>query len=154
MIRSLFIVAVLAVGPMACAGAEANAEALQNAAKSYKRFLRWTQFEHAATFLPVQAQAAFLDRYMAAERDLNIQSIEVRAIDWRPEADSFKANVTVIAEVYRLPSTVVKKVVMIQRWELQQERWVLVESTRELVPLDPNVEGVKHEPALPTEEEG
>ena len=46
------------------------------------------------------------------------------------------ADVVLVAEAYLLPSTVVEKMTIVQRWAQIDGAWILEESSRELVPLN------------------
>ncbi len=124
------LVLVLSAG---CASTNAE-EPLQVAVNRYNDNLRWKRFAEAASYLLPEARRTFLARYLATETDLNIDSLEVRSVAEIPAAVP-TYEVTVVAEAYVLPSTVLSRVIMTQRWELGEAGWQLVGSDRELAPL-------------------
>jgi len=131
---------LLAVLVVACAGLQAHRESLPRAVKAYNTFLRWKKYDSATNFRATEDQAEFAARYLAAEDDLHVESIEVRSVAWPEVAEGEPpvAVVTVVALAYLLPSTIQKKIIMQQRWEYSGGRWLVVGSDRELVPkLEP-----------------
>ena len=109
-------------------------ETLQSAVESYNAHLRWKRFSHAANYQPSDRRALFLQRYVASEDDLHIQSIEVQGVQILEDQPVPTADITAVAERYLLPSTVVEKVVMTQRWELRNGAWIIISTSNELAP--------------------
>ena len=139
MIRRV-VVTCLTLLASACLSHQAAMEALPRAVGTYHDLLRWKNVDGAARFRLEENRPEFLERYVAVEDDLKIDSIEVRSVVWQPvvEEEPLVAIVTVVAHAYLLPSTVLEKVIMQQRWEYRDAAWVLVTTSRELVPpVDP-----------------
>jgi len=107
---------------------------LRDAASRYNDLLRWKKFPGAAAFLPAEERSDFLKRYLAVEDDLNIVNVEIVAVNWLSHEPVQRVEVTVTAESHMLPSTVIKKTVMVQRWEWRDSAWLMVGSSDELVP--------------------
>ena len=123
----------LALAVAGCAASTPDAT-LDAAVETYNESLRWKRFDNAAAFLPAADQAEFLQRYTEAEDDLHIDAIEVRGARFDPNHEPPAATVTVVASAYRLPSTILRKVVITQRWELGAAGWTLLGSDPELLP--------------------
>jgi hypothetical protein len=131
--RSLLAFA-LAAFTLAAGCATTNDEPLDMAVSRYNESLRWKRFADAAAYLVPEARRAFLARYLASEEKLHIDSLEVRAIaEITGTVPTY--DVTVVAQTYVLPSTVVTRVIMTQRWELAENGWRMLGSDRELAPL-------------------
>ena len=60
--------------------------------------------------------------------------MEVRNVTSYTKDGNQVADVILVAEAYLLPSTVVEKVTIVQRWARVDGAWLLEESSRELVP--------------------
>ena len=116
-----------------CAAGQSSREDLHPALTTYHNLLRWKQFDGAARFRHQDDQSAFLARYLRAEDDLSIESLEVRSVHWNPIGGIPGADVTVVGQAYLLPSTVLQKVVIQERWEVVNDRWVLMHSDKELL---------------------
>ena len=127
---------ILLVSMAACATAAGKRDSLPRSIAAYSELLRWGKVDGAASFHLPENQAAFVARYTAAEDDLHIESIEVRAVAFPPvqEDEPLAADVTLVAQAYLLPSTVVEKTVIVQRWEHRDGGWRIVRSSRELAP--------------------
>ena len=74
----LILIAGFSTLGMACN--KATAEGLTRAVDQYNKSLRWKRFTQASMFVAPDVRSKFLERYLAAEDDLNIQSLEVRAV--------------------------------------------------------------------------
>ncbi len=136
-VRTVFTIGLLALS-FSCASTATRRQALEPAVQSYNTLLRWKKFERAADYLPVEERADFIERYLAAEDDLYVESVEVRAISWLSDKPLPAAQVVVVANAYLLPSTVLEKYIIRQRWEYRGKKWLLTERSRELAPpLDP-----------------
>jgi hypothetical protein len=122
----------LALAMVGCS--HASDEPLDMAVHRYNDSLRWKRFSDAAGYLVPEARQTFLRRYLAAESDLFIDSLEVRGIA-EVAAATPTYDVTVVGEAYVLPSTVLSRVVMTQRWELGETGWRLATSDHELAPV-------------------
>ncbi len=156
----LSYVLLLAVLFIACARLQIHRDTLPRAVKAYNTFLRWKKYDSATIFRAPEDQPGFAARYLAAEDDLHVESIDVRSIAWPEVAEGEPpvAVVTVVALAYLLPSTIQKKVIMQQRWEYRSGSWVVVSSDRELVPkLEPETDETpttdQQEPPEPLEPE-
>lgn len=107
---------------------------LSVAVESYLNGLRWKRFHHSAAYVPADRQAEFLERYLAAEDDLHIESAEIRGVVLQPDEEFPTARVIVMAQAYLLPSMVLEKVIMVQTWQQRDGAWRLIETSRELAP--------------------
>ena len=135
MFTRLFIIFSILIGPLLVSCASTNAgETLQESVSAYNQNLRWKRFNNASRFVPAESRAKFLERYLTAEDDLHIQSMEVRNVTSYTKDGNRVADVVLVAEAYLLPSTVVEKMTIVQRWAHVDGAWLLEESSRELVP--------------------
>ncbi|MEL6546837.1 MAG: hypothetical protein AAFQ82_19580, partial [Myxococcota bacterium] len=101
----------------ACANTRGGGgEGLKVAVNSYHDNLRWKRINNASTYRLPDERAEFLARYLAVEDDLSIDAIEVRGVTFVPNSEPLAADVVVTAEAYMLPSTVLKKHVITERW--------------------------------------
>jgi len=115
---------------LACA--TASTQGLDAAVQLYNDGLRWKRLTQAAQFRADRAQ--FLARYLAAEDKLNIESLEVRAVSPVAGRELPTFDVTVVAEAYVLPSTVLARRVLTERWQEREGAWELVSCEPELAP--------------------
>lgn len=122
------------MGASACSMGETQGLRLQRAVHGFNEDLRWKRFDGAAAYLEPKEQAAFLERYLRAEDNLYIESLEVRAVAAEAEGDTEVARVTVVAQSYVLPSIDVQKTIMVQTWKLRDGSWRLVDMSQHLVP--------------------
>jgi len=125
---------VALVGIPACAATAANGDPLDICVSRYNEGLRWKRLNNASAFVVPERRAAFMRRYLSREEDLHIESLEVRAVTKIDEAAVPTFDVTVVAEAYLMPSTVLQKTVLTERWEQREGSWLLVASEPELVP--------------------
>src|SRR5688572_9169754 len=132
MLRRARLPLFLLVLASACATG-ASQETLDLAVHRYSDSLRWKRFSEAAAYLVPEARRAFLSRYLASEGDLHIDNLEVRGVS-EVLAPLPTYDVTMIAEAYVLPSTVLSRIVMTQRWERGDNGWRIISSDRELLP--------------------
>ncbi len=134
--KRLLIHAVLfatASGLLGVAGCAAQSgDELSRAVYQFNDSLRWKRFNTAASYLPTAKQAEFLARYLAHEPDLHIDRLEVQSVSRTDDTPSY--DVVVVAEAYLLPSTVLKRVVMVEHWQVDSDRWRLLSTTGELIP--------------------
>lgn len=107
---------------------------LQRSVSVYNDSLRWKRFQVAASFIPPEARAAFLDRYLASEERLQIESLEVKSVAVVPGEKVPTFDVFVAASAYLLPSNVVERIVFTERWQQQEGAWRVVHVDRELAP--------------------
>ncbi len=144
---------LLSFGLAACSATRAAQEKLPGTVGAYHELLRWKKFDGAARFRLAEDQPQFMARYVTAEDDLSVDAIEIRQIAYPPVAEDepLVAMVTVVAHAYLLPSTVLEKIIMLQRWENRGGSWVLLETSRELVP-PVDMEPEPTEPETPSEE--
>ncbi|MEZ4272752.1 MAG: hypothetical protein R3C68_15370 [Myxococcota bacterium] len=133
-LRECAPILLLGVTLLACASSSDASGTLHRAVNSYNELMRWKKFEQAAGYIPANKRADFLERYLAVEDDLFVESMEVRGITWVTTEDNPVVDVNVIANAYLLPSTVLEKVVMRQRWEFRNGAWNLANNSREIVP--------------------
>jgi len=135
MLTRLLLLFFLAFGSLlsSCASSGAG-ETLQASVSAYNQNLRWKRFTNASRFVPAEARAKFLERYLSAEDDLHIQSMEVRDVTPYTKDGAQLADVVLVAEAYLLPSTIVEKLTIVQRWAHVDGTWLLENSSRELVP--------------------
>ena len=124
---------LLALMLAACA-THSGANTLRESVNTYNQNLRWKRFANAAHYVPADQRAEFLQRYLQAEDDLFIQSMEVRNVSSYAVEGEQRADVVLVAEAYLLPSTVVEKITIVQKWHQVDGAWILEESSRELVP--------------------
>lgn len=101
---------------------------------SYHQSLRWKRLDTAAQYRLAEERADFLARYLAVEDDLNIDTMEVRGVHFIPDSDPLAADVVLTAEAVLLPSNVLEKHVITERWELRGDTWRLIETSMELAP--------------------
>jgi len=134
LLRKAMVVALLILP--ACTAPETS-QHLRASVQEYNQNLRWKRFSSAASYLIPDERAGFLKRYLAAEDDLHIQSIEVRGVSPAQSNDRKGADVTVVAESYLLPSTVVRRTTILQHWEQIGGTWRLIRSSQELAPQPP-----------------
>lgn len=125
-----------------------STEHLAPSVRGYNQSLRWKRFDRAAAFLPVKQRSAFLARYAAAEGDLHIDDIEVRDIQLLLDEQPPAAEVLVVAHTYLLPSTVLTRTIQRQRWELEDDTWLLVSQDRSLLKAKPSPESVQGKGAI------
>jgi hypothetical protein len=151
-LRWIALGVLLALCGGGCGGVQARREELGRALSAYHEFMRWKRFDQAAMFHPPELQSAFVARYAAVEDDLHIESMEMRSIAFAPEVEGQPpaAEIVVVAQAYLLPSTVLEKIVLQQRWENREGRWVMVQSSRELAPELPAAPALDPAP-LPAE---
>jgi hypothetical protein len=129
--RTLALVALaLAVG---CGIGPAKSE-LDRAVMLYNDGIRWKRFEQAAAFVPPEARDAFLARYQASEDRLAVESIEVRRVVPVEGAERPTFDVTVVAAAYVLPSNVLSRQTIVERWQLADGAWRMIHTDRELAP--------------------
>lgn len=124
----------MGLGWSGCATQKQQGKGLRSAVNSYHDNLRWKRLSAASKYRVAEKRAGFMERYLAVEDDLSIDTIEVRDVTFLPESEPLTANVVVTAEAYLLPSTVLRKHVITERWEQRGEVWRLVESSLELAP--------------------
>lgn len=117
-----------------CATQSSQRAELGKAVAAYNELMRWKKFDAASAFR--KDAVDFIARYAAAEDDLSVEHIEVRAISFPPveDGDDPVGEVLVMAQAYLLPSTVLEKIFMKQKWTYNGDRWLLDETSRELVP--------------------
>lgn len=134
--RTVIPLVILLMLLAACGRLRSNPDVLPRAVNAYNTFLRWKKYDSATAFRTPEDRADFAARYLAAEEDLSVDSIEVRSINVLEvaEGEPPTAEVVVVAHAYLLPSTVLEKIIMKQRWEQREGNWLLIESDRELVP--------------------
>ncbi len=123
----------MTLGLGACAGGTSS-KGLKVAVDGYHDSLRWKRLTNASTFRVPEERSNFLARYLAVEDDLSIDTIEIRGVTFVPDSDPPAADVVVTAQAYLLPSTVLHKHVITERWELRGEDWLLVDASVELAP--------------------
>lgn len=126
----------------ACAGTARKGQGLRVAVDAYHDGLRWKRLTQASRFLPPKERSEWLARHLAVEEDLNIDSIEVRDVAFLPDSEPLAATVVLTAEAYLLPSTVLRKHVITERWEQHGDAWRLTETSHEFAPeLEDEVSG-------------
>lgn len=123
----------LAAALAGCAPSASDMD-LQRSVSVYNDSLRWKRFQVAASFIPPEARAAFLDRYLASEERLQIESLEVKSVAVVPGEKVPTFDVFVAASAYLLPSNVVERIVFTERWQQQEGAWRVVHVDRELAP--------------------
>ena len=134
MLTRLMLLFSILLGPLLVSCASTNAgETLQESVSAYNQNLRWKRFTNASRFVPAESRAKFLERYLSAEDDLHIQSMEVRNVT------SFTQDGNRVADVVLWPRrifahTIVEKMTIVQRWTQIDGAWILEKSSRELVP--------------------
>ena len=137
MIRVLFIALIASsfVLPLAGCASQTAAKTLKASITGFNADLRWKRFNGAANFLPAEERSQFLEHYLSLEKDLFIQSLEVKNVDFQQtqlpsdlENSIEQAQVLVMAEYYILPSTVVKRQPVTQNWEYRNGSWKMVRS--------------------------
>tara|TARA_Y100001934_G_scaffold274321_1_gene366318 strand:+ start:130 stop:570 length:441 start_codon:yes stop_codon:yes gene_type:complete len=118
-----------------CSSAGTAGQTLKASVAGFNKSLRWKKFNGAASFLPAAERSEFLKHYLGLEKDLFIQSLEIRSVQFqdssrnsKPEQTSQQAQVLVMAEYYILPSTVVKRRPVMQSWELRNGNWQMIKS--------------------------
>jgi len=120
----------------ACAPSASDMD-LQRSVSVYNESVRWKRFQVASSFVPADARAAFLDRYLASEERLQIESLEVKSVAAIPGEKVPTFDVFVAASLYTLPSNVLERVVLTERWQLVDGGWKIVHVDRELAPPHP-----------------
>lgn len=118
----------------ACSGSGTHQKVLKVAVDGYHDNLRWKRLTNASTYRVPEERSEFLARYLAVEDDLSIDAIEVRGVTFIPDSEPPAADVVVTAEAYLLPSNVLHKHVITERWELRGDEWLLVDASLELAP--------------------
>ncbi len=131
--RLIFALTLAAAGLAACAPSASDMD-LQRSVSVYNDSLRWKRFQMAASFVPPAERAAFLDRYLASEERVQIESIEVKSVAAVPGEKAPTYDVFVAASLYTLPSNVLERVVLTERWKLVDGGWKVVHVDRELAP--------------------
>ncbi len=132
-LATVLALAAAAAGAGGCASTASDTD-LQRAVWLYNEGIRWKRFEQAAAFLPPEARDAFLERYHATEDRLSIESIEVRGVAAAEGTSEPSFDVTVVAAAYVLPSTVLQRVTIVERWVLVGGAWRMVRADRDLAP--------------------
>ncbi len=133
--RTLPLRLVLLVAPVLSACVAATSEQpLELAVSRYNQGLRWKRLTSASELVVPERRSEFVRRYLAHEDDLHIENIEVRAVN-RVEGEATPTfDVTVVAEAYLMPSTVLEKTIITERWQRREGGWQLVKAEPELVP--------------------
>jgi hypothetical protein len=131
--RLTFGLTLVTVALAACAPSASDMD-LQRSVSMYNDGLRWKRFQAAASFVPPAARAAFLDRYLASEERLQIESLEVKSVAVVPGEKIPTYDVFVAATAYMLPSNVVERIVFTERWQQLDGAWQVVHVDRELAP--------------------
>ncbi|MEM6274181.1 MAG: hypothetical protein AAF735_02975 [Myxococcota bacterium] len=138
------LLACLAAGGVGCSGSAGEGKHLKAAVDEYHSNLRWKRLNEASRYRAAERRAEFLARYLAVEDDLSIDTIEVRGVTFVPDSQPPAADVVISAEAYLLPSAILEKHVITERWELDGERWLLVSTSAELAPeLEPGEENAE-----------
>ncbi len=113
----------------ACGGPAREGESLERAVHEFNNSLRWKRFAQAATYLPAELRDAFLAQRLLDEDLLHLDLLEVRGVTevaQRLEDEPQAFEVTLLAQGYVLPRTVVERFVVRQRWEQAGQGWMLV----------------------------
>jgi hypothetical protein len=132
--ETLRLLLVASLSLSACAAPGSGDMDLSRSVSMYNDALRWKRFEQAAAFIPADARAAFLERYLATEDRLQIESLEVRSVVSIPEQDVPTFDVVVVASAYLLPSNVVERITLIERWQQRGGVWRMVHADHDLAP--------------------
>jgi hypothetical protein len=117
----------------ACAGRASEAD-LGRCVALYHDNIRWKRFTQAASFLPPEARQAFVERYLASEDRLEVESLEVRSVTPISGQERPTYDVAVVASAYLLPSTVLSRSILTERWQLIGGAWRVIHRDRELAP--------------------
>lgn len=119
----------LALALGACAQQRpSQADLLRMASSTYNEGLRWQRFTDCAGVLPPAERDSFLRR-MEDERDeLSFVEYDMRRMDLN--ADTTAATIEVDYTWFRLPSTTLETTRMRQRWELQDDVWMMLEQKK------------------------
>ena len=116
----------------ACAAQSSQQDTLREVVTQFNENLRWKRFDDAAKVMPQAEQAAFLQRSLADEELLAIHQLEIRALALDTSKESPTAEVKVLVEYNLLPSTVVKKKLVTEKWEQRGRAWFIVEGGKVL----------------------
>ena len=131
---STLLLIIVAATSLQC-GITNHAATLKSSVLGFNENLRWRRYDGAASFLPHKDRGPFLKSCLGKERDLFIQSLEIKDVHLNQESETQKAKVLIMAEYYILPSTVVQRKPVNQEWEFSNGLWQLVKSDFEF--LDP-----------------
>jgi len=108
---------------VSCATPYSNRKNLRQTVAAFYDDLRWKRFDNAAQRLPEEKQETFLQYCLDTENDLSIDSLEIRSIILHNKNQT--AQVILQAEYTLLPSTVVQKRRLAQRWKRDGNAWYL-----------------------------
>ena len=128
------VVSICVLLGLGCATTRPSVATLKESIENFNDHLRWKRFSQAAGYLLPGEKADFLARYLEFEDDLSVENINIRDVSMLAGVSVPTAVVTVTAESYLLPSTVLEKQVITQRWEHIDKTWRVVERSAELVP--------------------
>jgi hypothetical protein len=97
--------------------------------------LRWKYYKAAAAVVDRKHAADFQESLEDMGDDLNITDFEIRRVDI--SEDGKQATITLKLKYFQMPSTVVKKDKVIQKWKLINDHWILFSQTGGPAPLPP-----------------
>jgi hypothetical protein len=91
-----------------------------SARDDFSQRLRWQDYQGAARYLPVEARSAFLEQFVGQE-DLRFVAVEPVSADMGDQNQH--AETLTVLEYYRLPSVVVRKYRLRQKWTFKDGVW-------------------------------
>jgi hypothetical protein len=118
---------------VSCGTPHSNRERLRKTVTKFYEDLRWKRFDSAAQHIPEDKQDTFLQHCLDTEDDLAIDNLEIRSVTLDDKHKT--AQVMLQAEYILLPSTVVQKRRLSQRWKKKSGAWYLEDDLKEFFGL-------------------
>ncbi|WP_428266914.1 hypothetical protein [Haliangium sp.] len=120
--RSPWLLALAALS--ACGAAHKDTEPLELSVRVYNDGIRWERFDDAALRLPPADRDDFLDQRDRLSDDLRVHHYEVVRVRHGP--DGKRARVHVKYRWYLESNGILHETHTVQRWQRQQELWMMV----------------------------
>ncbi|MEM1010200.1 MAG: hypothetical protein AAGJ35_14495 [Myxococcota bacterium] len=127
--------------------AELHRIALLPRVRQFNRYMRWKHFTAAKPFVHPKQQFAWLVEREKSKGNDNIVDLSMRDVTYRNQGA--EAFVLVIYQRYRLPSTQLKREVMLQKWVYQDHNWFFVKDVEKLPPKLRKVPPLRRKPPIP-----
>jgi hypothetical protein len=125
--RLLIVSAVVLVGCIAGMG-YSTVDQVTNAAREYNNDVRWGRYEQAATHVPSDRRARFVEKRTQLDDELEIADFELVniVIDKKKETASARVDYTWLLK----ERGIVEKTTTRQSWERRDGVWVVAEEVR------------------------
>ena len=127
-IRVGFLLVALAM-LVGCSPARSQSAELRDSVHGYLNALRWGHIGKAASYIPVDRRAQFLERKRLAMAGVRMHEVEVRNVRFSPAGN--RARVVVMLAFTRSNAPVVKRHLVEQRWRWHQRQWQLESRKRQ-----------------------